>query len=146
MNRKAIVVAVILAAMSTAGVAGSADPPAGASYFEGVWSGEWNMGPSTKQDVTVTIGEKNQKGYHKTTYEYGFVRSATGGTIPPGSFVIYGKEQDGVFIASFKNKEGAKRTLTLQKFKEDEAKARYDIEGSITSSQRPYYDAILKRK
>jgi len=63
MNRKAIFMAVIIAAMSIAGVAGSADPPAGASYFEGVWSGEWNMGPSTKQDVTVTIGEKNQKGY-----------------------------------------------------------------------------------
>lgn len=146
MNRKAIVVAVIIAAMSTAGVAGSADNSASPSYFEGVWSGQWDMGPRTKQDVTVTIGEKNQKGYHKTTYDYGFVTSATGGMIPPGSFVIYGKEQDGVFIASFNNKEGAKRTLTLQKFKEDEVKARYDIWGSITSSQRPYYDAILKRK
>ena len=44
MNRKAIVLAVIIAAMSTAGVAGSADNSASTSYFEGVWSGEWNFG------------------------------------------------------------------------------------------------------
>jgi hypothetical protein len=146
MHRRAIFVAVLIAAMAIAGVAGSADFPTDGSYFVGVWSGQWDMGPSTKQDITITIDPKNAKGYHKTTYDYGFVKSATGGTIPPGSFVIYGKEQDGVFIASFKNKEGAKRTLTMQKFKEDEVKARYDIEGSITSSQRPYYDAILKRR
>jgi hypothetical protein len=146
MIRKALALAVILAAMSVAGVAGSADFPTDGSYFIGVWSGQWDMGSSTKQDITITIDPKNAKGYHKTTYDYGFVRSANGGTITPGSFVIYGKEQDGVFIASFNNKEGAKRILTMQKFKEDEVKARYDIEGTISSSQRPYYDAILKRK
>jgi len=63
MSRKPVILAVIIAAMSIAGVAGSADNPSGASYFEGAWSGQWDMGPSTKQDVTVTIGEKNQKGY-----------------------------------------------------------------------------------
>jgi serine protease inhibitor len=152
MNRKAVVAAVVIAAMSIAGItgiagiAGAAENPVNASYFEGTWSGEWDMGPSTKQDVTVTIGEKNQKGYHKTTYDYGFVKSATGGTISPGSFVVYGKEQDGAFIASWKNKEGMRRTLTMKKYKDDEVKARYDIEGSITSAQRPYYDAILKRR
>jgi hypothetical protein len=36
MSRKAIVVAVILAAMSAAGVAGSADNSASTSYFEDV--------------------------------------------------------------------------------------------------------------
>ncbi|TSA00129.1 MAG: hypothetical protein D4R80_01905 [Deltaproteobacteria bacterium] len=154
MNGKAIFLAVIVAVMSTAGVAGSEDnstnapqgTPAGTSYFEGAWSGEWDLGPSTKQDVTVTIGPLNQKGYHKTTYDYGFVTSATGGTIPPGSFVVYGKVQDGAFIAKWKNREGEKRTLTLEKSKENQVKARYDIEGPLTSIQRPYYNAILKRK
>jgi hypothetical protein len=145
MNRKAIFVAVIIAAMSMAGVAGSADPPTGASYFEGVWSGTWDMG-QRGQDVTITIGEKNPKGYHKVDYEYGFVKSPTGGEIPPGSFVVYGREQDGVFVTGWKDKAGAKRTVTLQKYKEDEVKAKFDIEGTITGGQRPYYNAILKRK
>jgi hypothetical protein len=58
----------------------------------------------------------------------------------------YGKERDGVFIATWKNKERSKRSITLEKFKDNEVKARYDIEGTITGFQRPYYDAILKRK
>ena len=145
MNRKAIVVAVIIAAMSIAGVAGSAEDSTATSFFEGVWGGTWDMG-SQGQDVTITIGEKNQKGAHKITYDYGFVKSPTGGTIPPGSFVAYGRERDGVFTFGWKNKEGTKRTVTLEKYKEDEVKAKYDIEGTITGAQRPYYSAILKRK
>jgi hypothetical protein len=145
MNRKALVVAVIIAAMSMAGVAGSADPPADASYFVGTWGGTWDMG-QRGQDVTITIGEKNPKGYHKTTYDYGFVKSPTGGEIPPGSFVIWGKEEGGVFTAWWKDKAGAKRTLTLKNFKEDEVKAQLDLEGSISGGQRPYYNAILKRR
>ena len=145
MNRMAIVVAVIIAAMSAAGVAGSADNTTSPSFFEGGWGGTWDMGPQG-QDVTITIGEKNQKGYHKITYDYGFVKSPTGGTIPPGSFVAYGRERDGVFTFWWKTKEGTKRTVTLKKYKEDEVKAKFDIEGTITGGQRPYYDAILKRK
>jgi hypothetical protein len=145
MNRKAIVVAVILAAMSIAGVAGSADPPADGSYFMGVWSGTWDMG-QRGQDITITIGEKNEKGYHKVTYDYGFVKSSTGGEIPPGSFDIYGKENGGVFYTGWKDRAGAKRTVTLQKYKEDEVKAKLDLEGTSTGGQRPYYNAILKRK
>ena len=147
MNRKAIVVAVIIAVMSIAGVGGAADTPTGASYFEGVWSGTWDMGQSG-QDVTITIGEKNAKGYHKINYEYGFVNSPEGGKIPPGSFVFWGKEQDGVFSGYWKSQGqgGAKRTVTLKKFKEDEVKAQFDLEGTISGGQRPYYNAILKRR
>ena len=147
MNRKALVVAVFIAAMSMAGVAGSADPPADASYFVGTWSGTWDMG-QRGQDVTITIGEKNEKGYHKTTYDYGFVKSPTGGEMPPGSFVVWGKEEDGVFTAwwKYQGQGGAKRTLTLKKFKENEVKAQLDLEGTISGGQRPYYNAILKRR
>ena len=107
MNRKALVMVVIVAALSMAGVAGSADTPADASYFEGVWSGSWDMGQAG-QDVTVTVGEKNEKGSHKTTYDYGCVKSATGGSIAPGSFVVYGREQGGVFTTWWKNSGGRK--------------------------------------
>jgi len=145
MNRKAIVLAVIIAAMSTAGVAGSADNSASTSYFEGGWIGEWNFG-ATRQDVTITIGEKNQKGAHKTTYAYGWGKSGTGGGTAPGSFDVYGMERDGVFTFWWKTKEGKKRTVTLEKQKEDAVKARLELEGSLEQYQRPYYDAILKRK
>ena len=145
MNRKTIVVAVFIAAMSIAGVGGSADNPAGTSYFEGVWSGSWDMGQGG-QDITITIGEKNEKGYHKVTYDYGFVKSSTGGEIPPGSFTLYGKEHGGVFYTGWKDKGGAKRTVTLQKYKENEVKAKLDLEGTSTGGQRPYYNATLKRK
>lgn len=145
MNRKAIVVAAIVAAMSFAGVAGSADPPADGSYFMGVWSGTWDMG-QRGQDITITIGEKNEKGYHKVTYDYGFVKSATGGEIPSGSFALYGKVHGGVFYTGWKDRAGAKRTVTLEKYKEDQVKAKLDLEGTSTGLQRPYYNAILKRK
>jgi hypothetical protein len=153
MIRKTLALAVILAAMSIAGVAGSADPPTDGSYFMGAWSGTWDMGPTTKQDVTITIGEKNEKGYHKVTYDYGWVKTPTGGNIPPGSFTIYGKEHSGVFYTSWKDKSGSKRTVTLTKMKDDEAKfkenevkGKLDLEGTTTGGARPYYDAILKRK
>jgi len=145
MDRKAIVVAVIIAAMAIAGVAGSANNSAGTTYFEGAWSGEWDFGRS-KQDVTITIGERNEIGAFKTTYAYGWGKSGTGGTTPPGSFVTFGREHDGVFTFWWKDKEGTKRTVTLQKIKEDAVKARLEREGPATSYQRPYYDAILKRK
>ena len=145
MNRKAIVVAVIIAAMSIAGVAGSAENSTGTSFYEGVWSGEWDFG-RTKQEVTITIGEKNEKGVYKTTYDYGWGATGGGGKSAPGSFVAYGRERDGAFTFWWKDKEGTKKTVTLEKIKEDAVKARYEREGPSTSFQRPYYDAILKRK
>jgi len=145
MNWKAIVLAVIIAAMSTAGVAGSADNSANTSYFEGVWSGEWNFGQA-RQDITITIGEKNEKGAHKTTYAYGWATSGTGGSTAPGSFDVSGREHDGVFTFSWKTKEGKKRTVTLEKYKENEVKARFELEGPLDPRQLPEYKAILKRK
>ena len=145
MNRKAIIVAVIIAAMSAAGVAGSAENSTNASNFEGVWSGEWNFG-QTRQDVTITIGEKNEKGAHKTTYAYGWGKSGTGASTAPGSFDVYGREHDGVFTFSWKTKEGKKRTVTLEKSKENEVKAKYELEGPLDPRQLPEYKANLKRK
>jgi hypothetical protein len=145
LNRKAFVVAVIIAAMSSAGVAGSSDNTTGNSYFEGVWSGTWDMGQAGV-DVTITIGQKNEKGANKTTYAYGWGKTGTGGTIPPGSFVVYGREHEGAFGFWWKDKQGTKTTVTLKKYKEDVVKARYDREGQSISNQRPYYEAILNRK
>ena len=144
MNRKSTVVAIIIAVMSIAGIAGAADPSANPSYFEGVWSGTWDMG-TKGQDVTITIGELNEKGAHKVTYEYGWGKYGNAGTIPPGSFVTYGRESNGEFVFWWKAKDGAKRTVTMQKEKEDVAKAKYDLEGVLTSIQKPYYSATLKR-
>jgi hypothetical protein len=147
-KRNAIVAVFIIAAMSTAGFAGSADNTTNTSYFEGVWSGAWVWveGGGRQQDVTITIGPMNEKGAHKTTYAYGWGKTGTGSDTPPGSFAVYGREHDGAFTFWWKDKEGTKRTVTLVKNKENEVKARIEREGPSTSLQRPYYDAILKRK
>lgn len=163
MNRKTIVMALIMVVMSTAGYAGSVDNatpshgkegPAlagGTSYFEGVWVGAWelsigSMSGSARQDITITIDKINKKGFHKTTYSYGWAPSGTGGDISPGSIAVYGKEQDGAFVFWWKNKEGVKSTVKLEKQKDDGVRARYEREGPSTALQRPYYEGSLKRK
>lgn len=163
MNRKTIVMALIMAVMCTAGYADPVDNSSpsqgkkeaalagGTSYFEGVWVGAWDlvggsMSGSASQDVTITIEKKNRKGFHKTLYSWGWAPSGTGGKIPPGSLTTYGKEQDGAFIFWFKVKDGTKRTVKLEKQKDDVVKARLEREGPSTASQRPYYDGTLKRK
>jgi len=144
MYGKVIVVAAMIAAITTAGVAGPVDNASNASQFEGVWSGQWDSG----QDVTITIGQKNRTGANKVTYEYGWTKFGSGAPVPPGSFVAYGRERDGVFTFGWKNKEGQKRIVTLKKFEGNEnvAKARFELVGSTTTIQKPYYDAMLKRK
>lgn len=148
MHWKGIVVAVIIAAMSTAGAAVSAENPTDKSFFEGTWSGAWDMGPTTKVDVTITIGQKNEKGFNKITYAWGWGKSASGGASPPGSFDTYGGvRRDGVFQFWWKEKDGTKRTVTMERIKEKEdvVKARMERDGPSSSIQRPYYDATLKR-
>jgi len=163
MNRKSIVMALIVALMSTAGYANPADnpspsqgkeasAPAGSpSYFEGVWEGVWDltgasMSGTAKQDVTITIEKKNKKGLHKATYSYGWGKSGSGGNTPPGSIDAYGKEQDGAFVFGWKNKEGTKSTVKLERYKDDVVKARIDREGASSTIQRPFLETYLKRK
>ena len=147
MYGKAIVMAVLIAAMSTVGSAGSADNSTNASFFEGTWTGAWQgMHTSSGQEITITIGPRNQKGYNKTTYTYGWGKSGTGGDIPPGSFAVYGRERDGVFGFWWKDREGTKRIVTMEKNTEGGVKGKLEREGPATTSQRPFYEGIFKRK
>src|SRR5659263_116902 len=163
MNRKTIVMALIMVVMSTAGSAGSVDnatpshgkeEPAlagGTSYFEGVWVGVWELGGgsmtgSARQDITITIDKINKKGFHKTTYSYGWARAGAGGNISPGSFAVYGKEQDDAFVFWWKSKEGVKRTVKLEKQTDNVVRARLERDGPSTAWERPYYEGTLKRK
>jgi len=163
MNRKTIGMAFIIALMSTAVYADPVDnsspsqgketsvPAGSASYFEGVWDGVWDlsgasMSGTAKQDVTITIDKKNKKGFHKTTYSFGWGKTGTGGNTPPGSFDTYGKEQDGAFVFGWKNKEGTKSTVKLEKYKDDVVKCRIDREGASSTMQRPFSETTLKRK
>ena len=163
MKRGTIVMALVIALMSSAGYGDSVDnsspspgkdksaPAGGTSYFEGVWAGEWELGGlsmpgSLRQDVTITIDKRNKKGFHKTTYSWGSVTSGLGGGIAPGSLVSYGKEQDGVFVFGWKGREGTKFTVKLEKQDDNDVKGRLEREGTSTALQRPYYDGKLKRK
>jgi hypothetical protein len=157
MNRKTIVMALIMAVFSTAGIAESVEnssPPqgknesalaGGASFFEGVWVGEWeiiskSMVKPTRQDVTIAIDKKNEEGFHKTTYSWGWANRN-----PPGSLTVYGKEQDGAFTFWWIDREGNKRTVKLEKYKDDVVKGRVEREG-LAVKQRPFFDGYLKRK
>lgn len=157
MKRESMVMVALLAVISIAGYAESADDSSGpqgkesspsgtTSYFEGIWSGTFLLGMSgnVQQDITITIGKKNAKGTHKTTYAWGWGKSGSGGTVSPGSFNVYGREQDGYFSFGWKDKGGSKRTVKMDKFKDDVAKVRLEQEGP--SVQRPYYEANFKRQ
>jgi hypothetical protein len=157
MKRIPIVMAACLAVISIAVHAESADdssvpqgkessPPGTTSYFEGTWSGTFLLGMSgnVQQDITITIGKKNAKGSHKTTYAWGWGKSGSGDTVTPGSFNVYGREQDGHFSFGWKDKAGSKRTIKMEKVKDDVAKVRLDQEGPLVA--RPYYEADFKRR
>lgn len=157
MNRKTIVLALIMVVISAAGYAESVDNSSlsqgkkksaiagGASFFEGIWVGEWEiigkgMAQLGRQEITIAIDKKNEKGFHKTTYSWGWDNR-----IPPGSLTVHGKEQDGAFTFEWKDKAGNKRTVKLEKYKDDVVKGRIEREGP-SGNRMPYSDGYLKRK
>ena len=159
MKKQPMIMVALLAVLFFAGNADSADNSSVSqgkegsslsvttSFFEGTWSGAFTLGLSgtTQQDITITIGNKNAKGYYKTTYSWGWGKSGLT-DVPPGSFIAYGKEKDGFFVFGWKNKEGSKRTIKMEKIKDDVAKVRLDQEGQMATGGRPYYEAEFKRK
>ncbi|MDO8737837.1 hypothetical protein [Candidatus Deferrimicrobium sp.] len=157
MKRVSMVMVAFLTVISIAGYAESADdssvpqgkessPPGTTSNFEGIWSGVFSLGMSgnVRQDITITIGKKNAKGSQKTTYAWGMANLGPGGIVSAGSFDVYGREQDGYFRFEWKNKAGSRRTIKMEKLKDDVAKVRLEQEG--VSVDRPYYEANFKRK
>ncbi|MCR4310500.1 MAG: hypothetical protein NUW14_10875 [Deltaproteobacteria bacterium] len=157
MKRVSMVMVAFLAVISVAGVAAFADDasvpqgkvsalPGTTSNFEGIWNGTFSYGMSgnVQQDITITIGKKNAKGTQKTTYAWGLVNHGASGLVSPGSFNVYGREQEGIFSFEWKDKAGSRRSIKMEKLKDDVAKVRLEQEGA--SVQRPYYEANFKRK
>jgi len=152
-----MVMVAFLTVISIAGYAESAEdasvpqgkessPSGTASNFEGTWSGVFSLGMTgnVRQEITITIGKKNAKGSQKTNYAWGWVNTASVGTTSPGSFNVYGREQDGYFRFEWKDKTGSRKTIKMEKIKDDVAKVRLEQEGPLV--QRPYYEANFKRK
>ncbi len=140
MNRKTIVMALFIAVMSTTGYA---EPVDNSTYFQGVWSGTWPTG----SDVTITIGKKNEEGTYDTKYSWGFGKRKDAVVIPPGSITASGRVQGEEFIIEWKDKEGTKMDIKLEKYKDDVVKAKVTREGPvIKAGYRPYLDTYLKRK
>ena len=157
MKRVSMVMVAFLAVISIAGHAESAEdasvpqgkessPSGTTSNFEGTWSGTFALGMSgnVQQEITITIGKKNAKGWNKTTYAWGMANLGPGGLVSAGSFNVYGREQDGYFRFEWKDKAGSRRTVKMEKLKDDVAKVRLEQEG--VSVQRPYHEANFKRK
>lgn len=158
MKRVSMIAVALLAVISITGSAESADHSpvtqgkessslsGTTSYFEGIWSGTFFLGlnGNVREDITITIEKKNAKGTHKTTYAWGWTDLGSGGTLSPGSFNVYGREQDGFFSFWWKDKAGSRRTIKMEKLTDDVAKVRLEQEGP--SVVRPYYEATFKRK
>lgn len=155
MTVRAIVMALILAAMSGAGHAEPVDnsarqpgrdgspTPGRASFFEGVWTGTW----PTKSDVTITIGGKSEDGSFPTKYSWGFGKYRDGAPITPGTVTGKGREQGNEFVFEWKDKQGIKVTITLKKSKENVVDARIEREGTPQKAgYRPFIETYLTRQ
>lgn len=124
------------------------DKPSGApSFFEGAWTGSWGgfISPSIRQDVTVTIGRRGEKGFFPVEYAWGMVEFRNR-TVLPGSLRTKGVEEGDKFSFKWKNKEGRDFEVTLHKLTDNEVKARLDRGGPLGPTEQPYSETTLKRR
>ena len=157
MGLKRIVFALLVVLMSATGFAadvestkppstdGMSTPSGAPSYFEGVWVGKWPWGVDGVE-LTITVGKRNKKGLFGTSYSWEMGRLRNGNPIRSGSLKTWGKEQGDQFLIEWKNKEGAKSSITLVKGKEDSVKAIFDTDGSFVGGDKSDRQTYLKRK
>jgi hypothetical protein len=126
----------------TDGMSTRSDAP---SYFEGVWVGKWPWGVNGVE-FTITVGKRNENGMYGTGYSWETGQLRNGRPIAPGSLKTWGKEQGDKFLIEWKNKEGAKSSITLVKGKEDSVKAIYDTDGPFIGRDMSDRQAYLKRR
>ena len=122
-------------------------PAGGPSYFEGVWVGKWPHFRSSNldQDISITIEKGKMAGFFGVTYSWGAVNYPTG-TAAPGSLQTKGREEGDKFFFKWKNPQGREFEVTLQKHKDDVAKARIDRSGPLGTGETPYTESHLNRK
>ena len=157
MGMKRILFALVVLSISAAGFAADVEntkPPAAdeksspsgaVSYFEGVWVGKWPWGVDGVE-LSITIGRKNKNGLFGTTYSWGSGQLRSGYPIKSGFLKAWGKEQGDQFLFEWKNKEGAKSSITLLKVKEDSVKATFDTSGPFTGKEMSDRMSYLSRK
>jgi hypothetical protein len=159
MIRKVFLTVLLVAVAAVAGHAANSDnaaplsgevkssPSGSPSYFEGVWVGNWEsyLGQSTTQDVTLKIERGVKEGVFRVEYSWGPVQYKAR-VVPAGSLRARGREEGDRFIFDWKNKQGREFTFTLQKYKDNVAKARIDRSGPLGTGERPYSDTYLNRK
>lgn len=129
----------------------STDPDA--SYFQGVWVGEWHSwaSPSLTQDITITIGKKIGNNIFEVTYAWGPADWGRGDVFA-GEAKTKGKEKKNKFIFKFRDNDGRKFKITLKKYKDNVIKALKEKTGLTGSGQgrggggRGITDTYLNRK
>ncbi len=159
MTRKVFLTVLLVAVAAVTGHAANNDnatplsgekkysPSVAPSYFEGVWVGNWEayLGQSTTQDVTLKIDRGAKEGVFRVEYSWGPVQYRNR-IVPAGSIKARGREEGDRFIFDWKNKQGREFTFTLQKYKDNVAKARVDRSGPSGTGERPYNETYLNRK
>ncbi len=122
-------------------------PSGAASYYEGVWVGAWPgwQEASATQDVTITIEKGIKEGVFRVEYSWG-ASTLRRGTVPPGSVMAKGREEDNRFVFGWTNKVGNNVEVTLRKHEDNRVKARIEKSGTLRTGERPYNETILKRR
>lgn len=117
------------------------------NYFQGVWNGEWSgfADPTIRQEATVEVGPQIRDGVYAVTYSWGEA-SYRGKNIFPGRIKSEGTVQGDTFHFAWENKMGRKFEMSLKKESEDTVKARLERSGPLGPMERPYSEALLKRK
>ncbi len=123
-------------------------PSAAASYFQGIWVGEWTgfARSDISQGIKVEIGKEVGDKSYEVTYSWNSIEWR-GGSRPAGEVKTVGKDQGDKFVFQYKWKKGKQTNeITLTKFKENVVKARLEKTGNIGAGERSSDETVLNRK
>ena len=134
---------------ATALPAGSQSSTSGnPSYFEGDWAGRWPgfKSASIYQDAAISIRRGKKEGVFLVEYSWEGGPSGSGFPTLPGSIKAKGREEGDKFVFGWTNKQGREMTMTLQKQEENKIHARLEKSGPTGNNERPFNEAVFKRK
>jgi len=125
-----------------------ASPSGNPSYFEGDWVGMWPgfKSSSIYMDAAISIRRGNKEGVFLVEYSWEGGPSGSGFPKLPGSVKAKGREEGDTLIFAWTNKQGKETTVTLKKHEEGKIKAKLEKSGPTGNNERPFNEAIFKRK
>jgi hypothetical protein len=118
------------------------------SYFVGDWVGSWPgfKSSSIHQDAAINIRKGKKEGVFLVKYSWEGGPSESGFPQFPGSIKAKGRQEGDTLVFGWTNKQGREMTITLKKIEENKIMARIEKSGPTGNNERPFNEAIFKRK